>query len=304
MAERRQSELDIPALRAFRALAEAGSFAAAQAALGISQSTISERLARLEGSIGASLCVRGRRGFRLTEEGIELCTAVDRLFAAVEDYRLRSSELGGRLSGRLAVGVVDNTTTDPACPIVSAIQRFESRDHDVEIDLWVGGPTELERRIGTDSCEIGLSTAPSRQSGLKYKRLYDEEHALCCGRDHPLAGIESPRKLASQLRNARIVTTPYFVRDSLGSLGMERAAAVVDSVEACTILLLSSEYVGYLPAHFAARWIESGKLREILPRLRRKFPIGIVTRGGGVRSRAARFFLSDLRAAAAEMQAS
>ena len=56
---------------------------------------------------------------------------------------------------------------------------------------------------------------------------------------------------------------------------------MVDSVEACAILLLSGGYVGYLPEHYASRWIESGTLRELLPRRRRKFPIELVFRTGG-----------------------
>jgi DNA-binding transcriptional LysR family regulator len=80
VTEHDRPEVDLLALRSFRAVAEGGSFAAAQAALGVSQSTISERLARLESTIGASLCERGRGGFRLTEEGRELMVASDRLF--------------------------------------------------------------------------------------------------------------------------------------------------------------------------------------------------------------------------------
>ena len=195
MAERDRPEADLLALRAFCAVAEGGSYAAAQAVLGVSQSTVSERLARLESAIGTSLCERGRRGFRLTEEGRELTIAADRLFAAVEDFRLRSSELGGRLLGKLSIGVIDNTITDPACPIVRTIERFESRDHDVEIDLRVGGPAELERQILVGSCELGLSTFPSHQAGLTYERIYDEEHVLCCGRKNSLFGVENTRRL-------------------------------------------------------------------------------------------------------------
>jgi DNA-binding transcriptional LysR family regulator len=98
------------------------------------------------------------------------------------------------------------------------------------------------------------------------------------------------------LRNALIVTTPYFAESALGSIGVERDAAVVDSVEACAILLLSGGYVGHLPEHYASRWIESSTLREPLPRQRRKLPIELVFRTGGVRSRAARAFVSDLHA--------
>ncbi len=302
MAEHRRPETDLVALRAFCAVAEGGSYAAAQAVLGVSQSTISERLARLEGAIGTRLCERGRRGFQLTQEGRELTIAADRLFAAVEDFRLRSSELGGRLSGRLAIGVVDNTITDPASPIVRTIERFESRDHDVEIDLRIGSPAQLEREILVGSCELGLVMSFAHLAGLDYERLYEEEHILCCGREHPLYAETNTRRLSAQLRQARIVTTPTFAANALGSVKTNRTSATVDNVEACAMLLLTGRYVGYLPAHFAARWLDVGALRELLPRRRQKFSIELVKRTVGERSRAARAFLSDLRSVAAEQK--
>jgi len=56
-------------LRVFAALAEAGSFPAAQTALNLSQSTLSTHIANLMRRIGEPLCVCGRKGFRLTPAG-------------------------------------------------------------------------------------------------------------------------------------------------------------------------------------------------------------------------------------------
>lgn len=59
---RRLDNIDLRLLRVFAVLAETGSFAAAQIALNLSQSTLSTHLASLEQRLGGPLCLRGARG--------------------------------------------------------------------------------------------------------------------------------------------------------------------------------------------------------------------------------------------------
>ena len=62
-------DLDLHHLRLFVSVVEAGGFSAAQGALGLSQPTISQHMARLETRLGYRLCSRGKAGFRLTAKG-------------------------------------------------------------------------------------------------------------------------------------------------------------------------------------------------------------------------------------------
>ena len=66
---RRLDNIDLRLLRVFVALAEAGSFSNAQIALNLSQSTLSTHIKSLERLLNGELCLRGRRGFKLTPFG-------------------------------------------------------------------------------------------------------------------------------------------------------------------------------------------------------------------------------------------
>jgi LysR family transcriptional regulator, transcriptional activator for bauABCD operon len=43
-------------------------------------------------------------------------------------------------------------------------------------------------------------------------------------------------------------------------IGHRGAEATVETMEAQLILILSGEFVGYLPAHYAEAWVDRGKL--------------------------------------------
>jgi len=66
---------DLHLLRLFVTVVEAGGFSAAQGVLGLSQPTISQRMAHLETRVGYRLCSRGKGGFHLTEKGALLLDA-------------------------------------------------------------------------------------------------------------------------------------------------------------------------------------------------------------------------------------
>ena len=64
--------MDTSLLVVFRAVAERGSFTAAAAALGYTQSAVSRQVSALESEFGVSLFDRLPRGVRLTESGRSL----------------------------------------------------------------------------------------------------------------------------------------------------------------------------------------------------------------------------------------
>lgn len=76
--------LDLPQLRTFFTLAQAGSFTACARRLNRTQSAISHAMAKLEELAGAPLLDRRGRGLALTEEGRRLYQACEQVFATLE----------------------------------------------------------------------------------------------------------------------------------------------------------------------------------------------------------------------------
>ncbi|MEP4335349.1 MAG: LysR family transcriptional regulator, partial [Roseobacter sp.] len=80
----RLSKVDIHLLYVFAIVAEARGFAAAQAILNTSPSTISRQISDLEKRLGGVLCQRGRSGFVLTDFGQRVVSAANELFDSLE----------------------------------------------------------------------------------------------------------------------------------------------------------------------------------------------------------------------------
>ena len=78
-------------------------------------------------------------------------------------------------------------------------------------------------------------------------------------------------------------------------LRVSKAAATVDNIEAQAILILSGAYIGFLPIHYAARWVARGEMHRICPaQLGSQWPFCAVSRRAAVPPTILQVFMMDL----------
>ena len=290
--------VDLKLLRVFAEIVKCGGFSAAQAALNIGQSTISEHMTHLETRLGVKLCQRGRSGFRLTEQGVAIYESTLRLLQAVDSFCLDAGVLTQHIPGVLNLGIIDSTISDPGSPLPRTTQRFVSRGHDVHLNVYVGTPAELEERVLDSRLHLAIGHFPSPVPGLEYSPLYQEALGLYCGRRHPLFGSPAEREqLLEDIADSRIVARGFMQQYDLDSLGVSKAAATVDNIEALAILIISGAYLGFLPNHFAAQWVKTGEMQQLAANtLCLTSPFDLITRRGVAPPPILRVFLEDLAA--------
>ncbi|AXM95341.1 LysR family transcriptional regulator [Pseudomonas plecoglossicida] len=291
-------DVDLKLLRVFVTIVRCGGFSAAQAALNAGQSTISEQMTHLETRLGVKLCQRGRSGFRLTEQGVAIHEAALRLLGAVESFCLDADVLKQHISGKLNLGIIDSTLTDPDSPVPRTTQRFVSRGHDAHLNVYIGTPAELEERVLDGRLHLAIGHFHMRVPGLSYLPLYDEALGLYCGRRHPLFGSKASNgRLLEEVRASRLVARGYMQQYDLEQLGMSKAAATVENIEAAAILIISGAYVGFLPVHFTEQWVKSGEMCRLgANTLDLSSPFDVITRRGVAAPPILQAFLEDLGA--------
>ena len=83
---------DLRHIRAFLALARAGSFTRAAAELNMSQPTLTVQIQQLEGALGVKLFDRNKRHVALTQAGRDLLVPLERILIDVEAIATRSPQ--------------------------------------------------------------------------------------------------------------------------------------------------------------------------------------------------------------------
>lgn len=259
-------DVDLRHLQVFRVVADCGGLSAAQVELNLSLSTISLHLGQLEERLGVRLCRRGRGGFALTTEGRAVYDAWERLGGALEDFRAEVGAARDQPAGELGVAVVDNTATDPQCPLVAALHRFQEVAGGARVRIQVLPPKEIERGVLDGRVHVGIGKFYHRLPELDYRGLYTEELGLFCGRGHPLFARPASTLGVADLAGMPYVSRGYVDEDEVPGGDMDvRPAATAYHIEGIAILVLSGRYIGYLPVHYAAMWVERGRMRRLLP---------------------------------------
>jgi DNA-binding transcriptional LysR family regulator len=143
----RLDTVDLRLLRVFATVVETRGFTAAQTVLNVTASTISNQISALETRLGVKLCQRGRAGFKLTEDGEQIFSEAQKLFAAIDSFDLRASALRAHIRSNLIIGLVDNIVTDSNAKIAELLRQFTASVRDVQLAIVVKAPNELLRDL-------------------------------------------------------------------------------------------------------------------------------------------------------------
>ena len=293
------SDMDLRLLKVFKSVVECGGMAAAELELNIGTSTVSRHVKDLETRMGLVLCRRGRAGFALTPEGQRVYDETLRLLASVEAFRSSIDDIHHRMGGQLDVAVFDKTASNPQARVGDAIARFSVRAPEVRLNIHVGSINAIERGVIDGAFQVGIIPAHRSSKTLAYADLFGETMLLYCGARHPLFGAAHAGLTWEKLR------AHAFAGLGFHSPNMElshrarlvRKATGFDQ-EAIAMLVLSGQYLGFLPDHYAKGFEQDGLMQAVAPkRFRYACRFVSVLRRSPAPSRAAQLFQECLVAA-------
>lgn len=263
------SDMDLRLLQVFKAVVECGGLAAAELELNIGTSTVSRHLKDLETRLGLTLCRRGRAGFALTAEGQRVYDETLRLLAAVEGFRTGVHELHQRMGGQLAVAVFDKTASNPQARLHRAIAQFAQAAPDVRLNLHVGSIPQIERGVMDGSFAVGVIPEHRASATLRYDALFGETMYLYCGEGHALFGAGDHALDWAALRRRGDFAGLGYHSPNMELAHAERLPrrATGFEQEAIATLILSGQFVGFLPDHYADAFVQRGQMRAVQPAL-------------------------------------
>ena len=290
------ADTDIRLLRIYKAVVECGGFAAAEVTLNISRAAISIAMSDLEQRLSLRLCQRGRGGFSLTDEGQQVYQAILQLLSALEDFRTQVNSIHTQLKGELNIGITDNLVTMPRMRITRAIKSLKEKGPDVTINIRMTPPSDIEIGVLDGRLHIGVVPTLKPLTGLAYIPLYEEESQLYCSNTHPLFMRNESELTLDEINASDAVLPAYAQPPEVKALYQDmRSSATATDREGIAFLILTGQYIGYLPTHFAERWLLKGSLRALLPKqLNYTTPYAAITRKNARPNLVLECYLSEL----------
>ncbi|PKV82767.1 LysR family transcriptional regulator [Streptomyces sp. TLI_146] len=210
------TDVSLTALRVLRAVAEQGTFTAAAASLGYTQSAVSRQIAAIERAAGAELLERRRDGARLTPAGR---VVMRRATVVLDEIAATARELSGlpEQTGTVRLGWVPSAG---AVLVPRALATLRESDPALEVVGREGGTPALVRALRAGSLDLALLAsappfrAPDTESPpLALQTLTERPLRLAVPATHPLA--RGTYVDVTELRGQRWIAGPSSGEDRL-----------------------------------------------------------------------------------------
>ena len=239
--------MDLTRLQYFAAVAEAGSFSRAAAALHLTQPSLSRQVQLLEAELGQRLLERHGRGVVPTESGTALLAHARGIFEAAErarsDMADRQKNPRGRLTIALPPRVAHVVTAD-------LVERFRARYPEAGITIMEGLSIRLREWLVAGRADLALLFDPAPSPQIHQEVLVREPLVLVSKRPLP------PRlRLADVAQRPLVLPSgPHALRRLLDEHAGPRGyglqvVAEVDSVQTVLTLVERGVADSVLPAN-------------------------------------------------------
>jgi len=247
----RGSNISLKQMRAFVAVAHAGSFTRAAEQMYLTQSALSSLIRNLEGELTLRLLDRTTRRLELTEEGEELLRSLERLLGDLDRIKSDLKDVNALRRGRVRIGT---TPLLASTFIAAAVQAFASLYPGITVRVMDDTATQLLHALHEGEIDLLLATLDGANAALASTVLLSDVMVLVCRDDHRFAQGPQVRWIDMQaepvvaLRRGsglRAITDQVFQ-----SMGVEiRPAQEVNHVTTALAMVAAGMGVAALPAY-------------------------------------------------------
>ncbi len=248
-------------LEHFLAVYREQSFRAGAEQAGVSQSTITKSIQRLEAQLGVRLFNRTTRSVEPTDTARQLVVRAEDVVNAAGSFDqeaklLASGELGGIRVGAIALAA--------ETLIVDGLARLATSHPKLEVEVVVGS-SDVYRDLATGSCDVvigdeaNFSTSPFAPS-LRMTPLHSESLVYVHRPNHPTSKRKT-NKLAHLLSYPLAIPSRYFNENQLFAAmalqtgGQDTPRYRLNSLSACLMLAATTDVVTLAPRSVAEQEI-------------------------------------------------
>jgi LysR family carnitine catabolism transcriptional activator len=175
---------DLRHIRAFLALARAGSFTRAAAELHVSQPTLTVQIQQLEVAVGVKLFDRNKRHVALTQAGRDLMVPLERILLDVEAIAANTQELLAHRRGLVTVAALPSVA---AGLLPRAIRKLSDSSPGITVRVFDGVASSVAAMVRAGQVDFGISSQTYGDRELTSHVLIMDRLCAVVAPDHPLA---------------------------------------------------------------------------------------------------------------------
>ena len=239
-------------LRILVAIQEQGSLTKAGRQLGLTQSALSHAIKKMEHELDVSVYERRGRALRLTQAGEYLLECAQRILPQFEQAERALRQYGQGQRGNLRLGIECHPCFRWLLRVLSPyLEEFPDVDVDVKQRFQFGGVGALYAH----EIDLLITPDPIQRKGLGSCPVFDYEHVLVVGKNHPLRNHSYVRPM--DLEKETLLTYPVeverldvFAQFLLPAGCSPRHHKVVEATEILLMMVERGGGVGALP-----RWL-------------------------------------------------
>ena len=150
----------------------------------VTQSALSQMVAKLERDVNLRLVDRDRRRVVLTAEGERFVHMARRVMAELEEISADMQDRSSLRKGRVVVSAQPSLAAHWLPPVIAA---FQARYPGVEVGLHDATPERALEQVRERQADIALTASGPGLSGVQHRLLFHDRFAVVCPRGHPLA---------------------------------------------------------------------------------------------------------------------
>ena len=179
---------DLRHIRAFLALARAGSFTRAAAEINVSQPTLTVQIQLLERALGVKLFDRNKRRVALTVAGRDLLTPLERILIDIEAIASSTNELLEHRRGLVTVAALPSIA---AGILPRAITALAHSYPGITVRVYDGVALTVASMVKSGQADFGISSQTYGDRDLTSEILLMDRLCAVVAPSHPLAGRKS-----------------------------------------------------------------------------------------------------------------
>ncbi len=196
-ASTRAFDVGIKHIRAVNSVATYGSFTAAAADLGMTQSAVSRLVLQLEKQLGVTLFLRSTRNVVLTAPGREFTTSTRRFIDDLNTQVANARALGGQIRGRLIISCQLSITHHV---VPEAVLKYRKAHPGVEVHIREGLGSEVHEDVRTGLADFGVGNVAGLSQDIVADEIVQESCFAVLSSSHRLRnkGVLSLRELKDE----------------------------------------------------------------------------------------------------------